>query len=214
MSGRGNAGFDAKGFADRVAKRREAAGLSQAGLARRMQALTGTASPATNFISRIESGQHVPTVAWAAVLADALGLTTEQLLGRPARTAGSRDLQAVGGVGAGPGRDDPADRFEAVRVPDLGLPGDVVVYRVRGESMADRGIRDGDWVLVRTHPEHKPGDLVVAYLHDAGGMVLKPYFARPKRLEWTEGKESRRHFIADGDVIFGVYIGVYRLDGV
>jgi repressor LexA len=41
-------------------------------------------------------------------------------------------------------------------------PGNVFMLRVRGESMIEAGILDGDYVVVRQQPEADKGDIVVA----------------------------------------------------
>jgi repressor LexA len=59
------------------------------------------------------------------------------------------------------------------------------MLRVRGESMIDAGILDGDYVVVRQQPSADPGDTVVAgipgeeatvktYLRRRGKVVLRP----------------------------------------
>lgn len=44
--------------------------------------------------------------------------------------------------------------------------GDVFALRVRGDSMRDAGILDGDYVFVRQQPTAQPRDIVVALLDD------------------------------------------------
>ena len=59
------------------------------------------------------------------------------------------------------------------------------MLRVRGESMIDAGILDGDYVVVRQQPIAEPGDIVVAgipgeeatvktFLRRRGKVVLRP----------------------------------------
>jgi repressor LexA len=45
---------------------------------------------------------------------------------------------------------------------DFTGPGNVFMLRVRGESMIDAGIFDGDYVVVRQQPEAEKGEIVVA----------------------------------------------------
>jgi repressor LexA len=44
--------------------------------------------------------------------------------------------------------------------------GDVFLLRVRGESMIDAAILDGDWVAVRKQPDAEDGEIVVAMIDD------------------------------------------------
>ncbi len=63
---------------------------------------------------------------------------------------------------------------EAVQVNDgdWDLPvelvgnGEVFLLRVRGESMIDAAILDGDWVAVRKQPDAEDGEIVVAMIDD------------------------------------------------
>jgi repressor LexA len=63
---------------------------------------------------------------------------------------------------------------EAVQVNDGGwqLPvelvgnGDLYLLQVRGESMIDAAILDGDWVAVRKQPNAEDGEIVVAMIGD------------------------------------------------
>ena len=63
--------------------------------------------------------------------------------------------------------------------------GQLFMLRVRGDSMIDVGILDGDYVVVRQQPEAERGDIVVAgipgeeatvktYSRRAGKVVLTP----------------------------------------
>jgi repressor LexA len=66
------------------------------------------------------------------------------------------------------------DPKEAVQVNDDGweLPvelvgnGQLFLLRVRGDSMIDAAIMDGDWVAVRKQPDAENGEIVVAMIND------------------------------------------------
>jgi repressor LexA len=49
--------------------------------------------------------------------------------------------------------------------------GDLFMLRVRGDSMIDAGIFDGDHVVARVQPTADPGDLVVAGIPDGEATV-------------------------------------------
>ena len=52
---------------------------------------------------------------------------------------------------------------ETLPVPaDLTGDGDLFMLRVRGDSMIDAGILDGDFVVARSQPTAEKGDIVVA----------------------------------------------------
>ena len=74
-----------------------------------------------------------------------------------------RHVPVVGDVAAGTGvlADERID--ELVPLPeDFTGPGDLFLLRVRGDSMVDLGILDGDHVVVRSDVEPVKGDVVVA----------------------------------------------------
>src|SRR3989344_2633722 len=55
------------------------------------------------------------------------------------------------------------------------------VLQVRGESMVEEGILDGDYVVVEEEPEVRDGDIVVALL-DNGLATLKRFFKEATRI--------------------------------
>lgn len=101
---------------------------------------------------------------------------------------------------------------EAVEVPPrLRGKGDCYVLRVRGDSMVDDGILDGDWVIIERRHHARDGEIVVALIDGEeatlkrieqrpGGCVLHPANAR---LEPTVYPPERVH-------IQGVLVGQMR----
>ena len=75
---------------------------------------------------------------------------------------------------------------ESLPIPeDFTVAGELFMLRVRGDSMIDAGILDGDYVVVRQQPDADPGDTVVAgipgeegtvktFLRRRGKVVLRP----------------------------------------
>ena len=61
-------------------------------------------------------------------------------------------------------------------VPDILAPsGDAYVLKVRGDSMIEAHIADGDFVLIRPQSTARNGDIVVAQVED-NAVTLKPFF--------------------------------------
>ena len=61
-------------------------------------------------------------------------------------------------------------------VPDLLAPGgDAYVLRVRGDSMIEAHIADGDFVLIRPQTTARNGDIVVAQVEE-NAVTLKRFF--------------------------------------
>jgi repressor LexA len=66
---------------------------------------------------------------------------------------------------------------ETIAVPETMVPkrGASFVLRVRGESMIDEQIRDGDFVVVESRPEARNGDTVVALIRGEDATLKKFY---------------------------------------
>ncbi len=93
----------------------------------------------------------------------ALEVTYDPHSGVTAERRPVRHVPVVGDVAAGTGvlADERVD--ELVPLPeDFTGPGDLFLLRVRGDSMVDLGILDGDHVVVRSDIEPTKGDVVVA----------------------------------------------------
>jgi repressor LexA len=80
----------------------------------------------------------------------------------------------VGVVPAGPALEMFAELGDEVVLPEwlAEKGGDIVAFRVQGQSMKDAYIQDGDLVLIRRSQKADPGQMVVARLGD-GSITLK-----------------------------------------
>jgi len=97
-----------------------------------------------------------------------------------------RHIPLVGDVAAGTGVLAAENIEESVPVPeDFTGAGQLFMLRVRGDSMVEAGILDGDYVVVRQQPDAEPGEVVVAgipgeeatvktFLRRRGKIVLRP----------------------------------------
>ncbi len=75
----------------------------------------------------------------------------------------ARYVPIVGDVAAGTGVLAAEQIEETLPLPeDFTGDGQLFMLRVRGDSMIDAGILDGDYVVVRQQPSAEPGDTVVA----------------------------------------------------
>ena len=89
--------------------------------------------------------------------------------------------------------------------------GDLFMLRVRGESMVDAGILDGDHVVVRVQRTAEPGDLVVAGIPGDEGTVK--YFGRAGDtvvLSPANPAYSELRHPVDEVTIFGLVVTVLR----
>lgn len=88
-----------------------------------------------------------------------------------------RHVPLVGDVAAGTDVLAQENVEEVIPVPaDLTGEGELFMLRVRGESMIDAGILDGDLVVARTQPTAHKGDIVVAGI--PGGEATIKAFSR------------------------------------
>jgi repressor LexA len=102
---------------------------------------------------------------------------------------------------------------ETIAVPESLIDSrrDTYVLRVRGDSMIDEQIRDGDWVVVEDRKTANNGEMVVALLRGAD-VTLKTFFRDSGRIRLQPANPTMQPIFADPqDVqIQGVVVGVMR----
>ena len=116
----------------------------------------------------------------------AIELSYEPMSTSPVERAAVRYVPLVGHVAAGTGVLADQQIEETFPLPEeFTGPGDLFMLKVRGDSMIDAGIFDGDHVVVHVQATADPGDIVVAgipgeeatvktYLRQRGKIVLRP----------------------------------------
>lgn len=121
-----------------------------------------------------------------------------------------RELPLFGNVAAGlPLQVDQAEEF--IAVPDtLTSRGQNFVLKVRGDSMIDDGVLDGDYVIVERTSRALNGQVVVAMV--AGEVTLKRFYKEGDRVRLQPANEGMAPIFAHSrDVtIQGVVIGLMR----
>jgi repressor LexA len=90
--------------------------------------------------------------------------------------------------------------------------GDTFVLRVRGESMIDEQIRDGDFVICQRANSARNGQTVVALLAD-GEATLKKIYREKGRVRLQPANEKFEPIIVDDCQVQGIVIGVVRTYG-
>ena len=92
-----------------------------------------------------------------------------------------RHVPLVGDVAAGTGVLAQENVEELYPLPeDFTGTGTLFMVTVRGDSMIDAGIMDGDFVVVRQQPQADQGDIVVAGIPD-GEATVKRFTTRAGR---------------------------------
>jgi repressor LexA len=123
------------------------------------------------------------------------------------------DLPLLGSVAAG-APIEALEVNETVSVPEtlLARNGNHYVLRVRGNSMIDEQIRDGDFVVVNERRVASNGETVIALIDNAAATVKKMYRERDGRIRLQPANELMAPiYVHENDVtIQGVVVGVLR----
>jgi repressor LexA len=121
----------------------------------------------------------------------------------------TRRLQVTGKIAAG-------KPLEAIAHPDdldvLGILKEGKEYfalEVRGDSMIEDHIRDGDYVIVERRPTAHNGETVVALLEN-GEATLKRFYREHGRIRLQPANASMAPLLLDQVEIQGVVVGIFR----
>jgi repressor LexA len=121
-----------------------------------------------------------------------------------------REIPLLGAVAAGHPI-EPFPQEETIEVPAALLgKGEHFVLRVRGDSMIEDGIRDGDYVVVARRTSAQNGQTVVALVR--GEATLKRYYAEGARIRLQPANSAMKPLTVEArDVILqGVVTGLIR----
>jgi repressor LexA len=110
--------------------------------------------------------------------------------------------------------------IEAIQMPEsIGVPEDLVrragnhfVLRVRGNSMIDEQIRDGDYVIVEDRQSARDGEMVIALLGGENATLKKFYRESGGTIRLQPANSAMKPiYVDEEDVrVRGVVIGVLR----
>jgi repressor LexA len=120
------------------------------------------------------------------------------------------EFPLLGTVAAG----KPIEAVEVVNAievpPSMAENGDHFVLQVRGDSMKDDGILDGDFVVVRKQPIAENGETVVALLNNEA--TVKKYYKKKDHVELRPAHTEMAPIrVKEGDLrIEGKVVGVMR----
>ncbi|MCB1004930.1 MAG: transcriptional repressor LexA [Acidimicrobiales bacterium] len=123
-----------------------------------------------------------------------------------------RHVPLVGDVAAGTDVLAQENVEETIPVPaDLAGEGDLFMLRVRGDSMVDAGILDGDYVVARSQPDANAGELVVAGI-PGGEATVKTYRREGDSVVLVPANAAYEpmRYPADEVVLFGKVVTVMR----
>ena len=114
------------------------------------------------------------------------------------RVAAGRPIEAVEDV-------------SAIEIPPSMIgSGDHFVLQVKGDSMDEDGILDGDFVVVRKQPTAENGETVVALINNEA--TVKKYYKSEDQVELRPAHKGMEPlFVREGDLrIEGKVVGVVR----
>jgi len=125
----------------------------------------------------------------------------------------ARSVQApiIGEIAAGEPIYAYEDKTETMSIPgELAAKGrDTFVLRVRGKSMIEDHIDDGDYVVVQSQNTARDGDIIVALLEDSRA-TLKRFFREKDRIRLQPANGQMQPIYTRDIQIQGKVIGVIR----
>jgi repressor LexA len=148
-----------------------------------------------NHLRQLEKGRHIRRSYYRRRGIEVL--TPTRRLPVTGRIAAGRPLEAV------------AHPEEFDLVASLRPGKDYFVLEVRGDSMIEDHIRDGDFVVVERASTARDGETVVALL-EGGEATLKRFYREDGRVRLQPANASLAPILTDKVEIQGVVIGVYR----
>ena len=144
----------------------------------------------------------------------ALELTGYRRAARSAPSAQFHTLPLVGQIAAGGPLLAEQNIEEYVGVPEpLARGGEEFLLRVKGDSMVNAGILDGDYVVVRYQQDARNGEIVVALAGDdesTDEATVKRFFRENGRVRLQPENDALEPIHADHVQILGKVIGVFR----
>ena len=122
----------------------------------------------------------------------------------------SRLFPIIGEIAAGGPIEAYQDASDTMSVPDAVVAsGDAYVLKVRGDSMIDAHITDGDYVVIRPQQTARDGDIVVAQVEE-NAVTLKRFYKEKNRIRLQPANDSYPAQFYDNVSIQGKLIGVIR----
>lgn len=171
---------------------------------------------AMNLSSLATVHEHIATLVRKGVLKKYDGSVRglEIADSRYAHTSDGLELPILGYIAAGKPIEPYTDTNAALGVSPAMVTGKrrSFVLQVKGDSMVDEGILDGDYVVVEEQAEANNGDIVVALLEN-GLATLKRFFKEATRVRLEPANSSMSPIYATNVRVQGKVVGVIRRFG-
>ena len=94
----------------------------------------------------------------------------------------------------------------------MGTSSECFMLRVKGQSMINAGINDGDYLMVRQQNTAENSDIVVAMVNDdtSEGATVKRFFKEDDRIRLQPENDSMQPIYGTDVSVLGKVIGIYR----
>ena len=142
----------------------------------------------------------------------AIEVRYDAMSGAPIERRPARHIPLVGEVAAGTDVLAQENVEELLPLPeDFTGPGQLFMLKVRGESMIEAGILDGDYVVVRQQEQADKGDIVVAGI-PGDEATVKTYGRRGARIVLTPANAAMEPMVFDPSEVqlYGKVVTVLR----
>ena len=83
------------------------------------------------------------------------------------------------------------------------------MLKVKGQSMINKGIFDGDRILVKQQNDARNGEMVVALINDS--VTVKTFYKEKDHIRLQPENDTMDPIIVDDCEILGIVIGLFRL---
>ena len=138
-----------------------------------------------------------------------LGLDDEVEVVRGRGTLAARELTVAGQIAAGGPIEAYEERSETLAVPEFMSTPDSYLLKIRGDSMIDAQIADGDYVVIKPSQVAKNGDIVVAQVEE-NAVTLKRIYREGGRVRLQPANKAYPPMFYDEVRVQGVLVGVLR----
>jgi len=139
----------------------------------------------------------------------AMGLSPELSASEEEAFDDVRRLPVVGRVAAGQPILAEENIEEEMPVPaGLTGAGEHFILRVRGDSMVEAGILDGDYIVVRSQPDAQNGEIVVALVEDSA--TVKRFYKENGHFRLQPENSAMEPIVVESVSILGKVVSLLR----
>ncbi len=160
-------------------------------------------------LKSLEEGGHIQR---DAVLTRAIKLVPGSRGEDRPRIKAVINVPIIGTVAAGKPRLAQEDIEDVFPLPTDFISGDGFILEVRGDSMIDDGIHDGDYVVVRRQQTADNGETIVAMIthEEVTEATVKRFYKEKQRIRLQPANKRMKPMYFDDIQIAGKVVGVVR----